>query len=58
MKIVLLGFGELTEGGWTNPQWMAKTLASKKYHVDYFSPPAYRMLKFQDLKRIFYRLFF
>ena len=55
-NIVILGFGELSAGGWTNPQWMSQTLHSEGYEVLYFSPPAYRALKISDLKRLFFRL--
>lgn len=56
MKITILGFGEIIEGGWTNPQWMAKTLSDKGYVVDYFNPPAYRKIQFRDFRRFFLRL--
>lgn len=56
MKVLLLGFGEIKEGGWTNPQWMAKTLNEKGFEVIYCNPPAYRRIKFSDIKRLFSRL--
>ena len=56
MKIAILGFGELIDGGWTNPQWMAKTLSDRGYIVDYFNPPAYRKIQFKDFRRVFLRL--
>lgn len=56
MNVVILGFGEISPGGWTNPQWMASTLASAQYEVTYLNPPAYRSPKLSDLKRFLYRL--
>jgi len=56
MNIVLLGFGELKEGGWTNPQWMAQTIHERGENVTYFNPPPYRRLRFADFKRFFFRL--
>jgi hypothetical protein len=55
MNVVILGFGELSPGGWTNPQWMASTMASAKYNVTYFNPPAYRFPQISDFKRLLYR---
>ena len=40
---LILGFGE-TNSSWTNPQWMAHTLASNGYKVAYLNPPAYRKI--------------
>jgi glycosyltransferase involved in cell wall biosynthesis len=56
LKITILGFGELIDGGWTNPQWMAHTLSKYGYDISYFNPPAYRALKISDIIRIKNRL--
>lgn len=56
MKVVILGFGEILPGGWTNPQWMASTMASARYDVTYFNPPAYRFPRLSDFTRLLYRL--
>lgn len=56
MNVVILGFGEMSPGGWTNPQWMASTMASAQYDVTYVNPPAYRLPKLSDFKRLLYRL--
>lgn len=53
---LIFGFGE-TNSSWTNPQWMAHTLASNGYNVAYLNPPAYRKIHLRDLKRIFKRIF-
>ena len=53
---LILGFGE-TNSSWTNPQWMAHTLASNGYKVAYLNPPAYRKIYLRDFKRIFKRIF-
>ena len=56
MNVLILGFGEITPGGWTNPQWMASTMASAQYDVTYVNPPAYRLPKPSDFKRLLFRL--
>ncbi len=53
---LILGFGE-SGGAWTNPQWMAYTLANKGYQVAYINPPAYRKINLNDSSRIIERIF-